>query len=109
MDCIGTARDMKRWLTVALGLSLGLFFAACIFITVAGGWTMLGHGGNLSRFEQIQPGMSTNDVLSIMGHPHSWFNATGIGFNWVYARHTWCGLCVRFDTTGHVIRTDHDH
>ena len=71
---------------------------------------MTSHGYGSGKFEQVQPGMTMQEVQNLLGKPSSTEQVDADLTIWRYAPDwTWCMAEVQFDSTGKVESKDHDH
>ncbi len=89
----------------------GVLTLLCIlggFLLVAY-WFSEGHGASLAKLEQVKPGMTRNEVLSLLGNPGTIDGDQDGPQSWFYTRGTFCQVKVYLDRNGIVLHTDHDH
>jgi outer membrane protein assembly factor BamE (lipoprotein component of BamABCDE complex) len=72
-------------------------------------WFAEGHGASLSRLAQVEPGMASEQVLAILGRPHTINRNSDGSESWFYTRRTFCQVKVYMSSAGRVSETDHDH
>ena len=89
----------------------GVLILLCIlggFLLVAY-WFSEGHGASLAKLEQVKPGMTRNEVLSLLGNPGTINGHQDGPQSWFYTRGTFCQVKVYLDRNGIVLDTNHDH
>jgi outer membrane protein assembly factor BamE (lipoprotein component of BamABCDE complex) len=85
---------------IAVGLAVALAFAA---------WFFIGHGIDVKRFAQVQPGMTMAQVEAIMGKPGGTSPERHRTF-WFYgSRFTLCKGIICFHDDEKVFSKFHDH
>jgi hypothetical protein len=68
-----------------------------------------GHGASLTALAQVHPGMTRENVISLLGRP-STINRRSDGCqSWFYERGTFCQVKVFIDQNRRVYLTEHDH
>lgn len=69
------------------------------------------HAAQEKRFDLITKGMATAEVECLLGPPQEVLGSltkTTYSYGGL-SRLQWCTMNVVFDTSGHVVRTSHDH
>jgi outer membrane protein assembly factor BamE (lipoprotein component of BamABCDE complex) len=72
-------------------------------------WFSEGHGASLSTLSQVRPGMSREEILTLLGRPGAINHSDDGSESWYYTRWTFCQVKVFLTPDGLVSETDHDH
>ena len=85
--------------------------AALLFITFLSlaAWWSGGHGALLAALARVQPAMTHEQVVALLGHPGTINGSSDGSQSWYYTRMTWCQVKVYWNERGIVEGTDHDH
>jgi hypothetical protein len=86
-----------------------LVVAFSILMLFCGGLWWHGEGAPLDQVARISPGMNKEQVIALLGHPHTINRSPDGSESWCYCRCTWCMIFIHLTPAGTVDRTVHDH
>jgi hypothetical protein len=95
----------RVWLIVA-GI---LLLLSTVSFVGAIKWTMEAHGVPKSKLSQLTIGMTSGEVIVLLGRPSNVHYHDGGAQTWTYRRNTWCVVNLLISSDGTLTRFDHDH
>ena len=82
-----------------------------LLLLLAGGcsWVMNAHGMAARHFDDLQRGMSGEQIRDLLGEPSTVYSNADSGVSWTYSRWTWCIIHLELSADDALVSWEHDH